>query len=164
MKAKKSRPVTVIGILLVLLSLYLFISSIVYFRARSSIACELELLELLEEEGRDNIAVDQIKRELRSSATIDIINSLFFMVVGVGILKRRNWARILLIFGCVSLFLLWTVGLRSDSVYFNIFRILVITLYISVVVFFTRSKVKDEFKLSPTVEVATPVQDEPNNK
>ena len=164
MKAKRSKGVTVIAVFLVLFSLHCFVSSVSEFIASSSLSNE-EYETLAKDEGWENGSADQLRESLRSSGISNLVETICSLVLGIGLLKRKNWARILVICVCIVLLLIWIfdgflTNFNDYHIYFKVLGILLITSCISAIVFLLNPKVKAGFKFSQTEEATTVSQKE----
>lgn len=164
MKAKRSKGVTVIAVFLLLFSLHSLVSSVSDFIASSSLSNE-EYETLARDEGWENGSADQLRESLQSSGISNLVETIYSLVLGIGLLKRKNWARILVICACIILLLIWMfdgffTNFNNYPLYFKILGILLITSCISAIVFLLNPKVKAGFKFSQTAETTIVSQKE----
>ena len=118
MEAKGSKGITVVGFFLILISIYLFITAWSFIVSSVVIEDELFLTILALRQSLFPIDIwnpdmETLRRIIRISAILRLVHSLFLFVVAIGLLKLKNWARILLIGYCA----LWSLVYLAPTIH-----------------------------------------------
>lgn len=106
--------------------------------------------------GKDDIVkILTLKNDSISQTLFLFLAYLFFLISGIGILKLKNWARVILITLISINFIASLIGLcfsiikalkGNINLFYIISAFISLLIFVFVVYFFTRPKVKGQFK------------------
>lgn len=147
---KRSWGVTAVGIFIIIISILAIPVQFPYFITTFQQPIEKEIK--VDTEISTTLSLGT--REMRIAAMRRIVYAIVFLISGIGIIKRKNWGRLLFMTMIAIIFLLNLVDIILhrpilDKIISSI-RIYSLLLFITVtsLFYFTRPKVKEQFYLA----------------